>query len=127
MMAPKLPCTIKGCDKKYTTAKSLRNHMKNIHEGLKFKCITCEKVFASQYSLRRHSLSVHNSAAEGEKITVSVDEALNEQEQDAIIQQQVHKIKVLKDKLQKLKGEVKKLREELLYAHTVKDDSNKLQ
>ena len=42
------------CNKKYTSKRSLNQHM-NIHDHSKtFKCDVCLKVFSSNYNLKRH-------------------------------------------------------------------------
>ena len=60
----------KSCDNKsYTTPYALRIHIKNVHEGKRFPCQSCDLIFTQNHSLTRH---IKNDNCKGLKQEKSV-------------------------------------------------------
>ena len=53
----KFQCT--QCNKGFTTKYSLRNHVRIIHDNIRYACKMCPKVFAYDFHLREHNDFVH--------------------------------------------------------------------
>ena len=47
------------CGKEFTTYYSLKNHISEVHEKIKFKCETCGKEYTRQYQLKIHTYQEH--------------------------------------------------------------------
>ena len=51
----------KQCLKSFSNQHILKNHIKSVHEGLKYDCDQCEKQYTEKGNLARHVKSIHNS------------------------------------------------------------------
>ena len=51
----------KQCLKSFANQHILKNHMKSVHEGVKYDCDQCEKQYTEKGNLTRHVKSTHNS------------------------------------------------------------------
>ena len=51
----------KQCLKSFANQHILKNHIKSVHEGLKYDCDQCEKQYTEKGNLTRHVKSTHNS------------------------------------------------------------------
>ena len=50
------------CGKSFKCGRNLRDHIKNVHEGIKsFSCKNCKKCFSQEGALKRHIESVHEN------------------------------------------------------------------
>ena len=55
---PKRQCTY--CDYKVSKNSSLREHIKSVHEGIKYPCDQCEYVAKIKRSLKKHVKNKHS-------------------------------------------------------------------
>ena len=47
------------CEKVNFTKESFKNHIKSVHEGLRFECNMCNKEYTQKQFLKTHIQSVH--------------------------------------------------------------------
>ena len=48
------------CDYKVTPKQNLQQHVKSIHNGVKYSCEYCEYKASHKVNLQRHEKSIHN-------------------------------------------------------------------
>ena len=57
------PLTCGLCNKKYAYKRSLKAHIQEVHEGVRFTCDKCEQQYATQASLQRHICFIYDGAS----------------------------------------------------------------